>query len=276
MIFCITEKGLFTAWELPTLKRAASIYFGMTTVTMIVLKRFDKRIIIAFEHQILVLNIDPFEKVKDFNLECQKLITDVKVSKHEEKMAVAFAADQEGSAYIEIFKIDHTANKFISSSKIENIASKIEFMDFSEDNYYLMYKDNVTQKCFYDLTNSKKNDTLAIDFDMEWVSEGIKLSEKTSELEKYCEEDNTFRCMVRAGKESLIVTDEIGTIRIFEYPSQKGRGYYKLYTQHLSFITTCHISKNQEYLVTASRLDRCIFIWKVNKLNKDGRLENKQ
>jgi hypothetical protein len=51
-------------------------------------------------------------------------------------------------------------------------------MDFSTDDYYLMYKDNLGQKCFLDLSNMNKNDTLAIEFDIEWVSEGIKISEK--------------------------------------------------------------------------------------------------
>ena len=51
-------------------------------------------------------------------------------------------------------------------------------MDFSCDENYLMYKDNLGQKCFFDLSNMKKNDTLAIEFDIEWVSEGIKISEK--------------------------------------------------------------------------------------------------
>ena len=173
----------------------------------------SKKVIIAFDTQIIVMDTTTFLRMEDFSMDFHRKITDVKVSKNEEKMAVAFSSDQDGNnAYIELFKIDHTINRFSTTSKIENIASKIEFMDFSEDNYYLMYSDSVTQKCFYDLTNLKKNDTLAIDFDMEWVSDGIKLSEKTAELDKYCEEDNNFRCMVKAGNGSLIVTDEIGTV----------------------------------------------------------------
>ena len=214
-IFCITEKGLLTAWEFATLKKINSKHFGRSTVAMIVLKKNEnnKKVIIAFDTQIIVMDTTTFLRMEDFSMDFHRKITDVKVSKNEEKMAVAFSSDQDGNnAYIELFKIDHTINRFSTTSKIENIASKIEFMDFSEDNYYLMYSDSVTQKCFYDLTNLKKNDTLAIDFDMEWVSDGIKLSEKTAELDKYCEEDNNFRCMVKAGNGSLIVTDEIGTV----------------------------------------------------------------
>jgi hypothetical protein len=181
---------------------------------MIVLKNYEL-VIIAFDNKIIALNVSGMTKaemINSFTVDMLKKITDLKVSKNEEKMAVALAPDDESNARIEIYKIDHNSNTFVSISTIENISSKIEFMDFSEDNYYLMYKDNVTQKCFYDLTNLKKNDTLAIDFDLEWVSEGIKLSEKTAGLDEWCEEDNKFTCLVRAGSRSLIATDEIGTV----------------------------------------------------------------
>lgn len=211
-LFCITEKGLFTAWNFETLKTEATIVFAKTTINMIVMKKHNNKVLIAFDTQIILLRTDKYEKDEGFTCDFQRKVTDVKVSKKEDKMAVAFAAGNDGSAYIQIFKIDHSSNKAISGDIIENISSNVEFMDFSEDDFYLMYKDNVTQKCFFDLTNQKKNDTLAIDFDMEWVSDGIKLSEKTAELDKYCEEDNNFRCMVKAGERSLIVTDEIGTV----------------------------------------------------------------
>lgn len=215
-IFCITEKGLFSAWNFETLRTEATIPFAKTTINMIVMKKHDRKVLIAFDTQIILLNTDSFAKYEEFTCDFQKKVTDVKLSKKEDKMAVAFAAGNDGNACIEVYKIDHSINKAVRHAIIENISSNVEFMDFSEDDFYLMYKDNVTQKCFFDLTNLKKNDTLAIDFDMEWVSDGIKLSEKTAELDKYCEEDNNFRCMVKAGKRSLIVTDEIGTVVYFD------------------------------------------------------------
>lgn len=94
-----------------------------------------------------------------------------------------------------------------------------------------MYKDNLGQKCFFDLSNMKKNDTLAIEFDIDWVSEGIKISEKRKGLDVHYREDCSVTCLVKAGDHSLIACDEIGTIRIFEYPCENS-GYYKIYSQH--------------------------------------------
>lgn len=38
-----------------------------------------------------------------------------------------------------------------------------------------------------------------------------------------------------------------------------------MYTHHLSFIVTCHVSKNGRYLVSCSSIDRCIIVWKIKE-----------
>lgn len=179
-IYCITSKGMFTSWDYETMRSLVRIPFDMATTTMIVLKNHEL-IIIAFEKQIVVLDVskrEMSETIDGFTVETQFNLTDVKVSLNEEFMAVAIAPSEETNAKIELYTINFEKKEFVSKKTIEGIFSEIEFMDFSTDNYYLMYKDSIGQKCFFDLANNKKNDTLAIDFDIEWVSEGIKISEK--------------------------------------------------------------------------------------------------
>lgn len=238
-VYCITENGLFSGWELQPLNLLKSHHWNKPTVTMIVLQKPRKRqqeggnravnpeVIIAFKSEIKVFDTDlsRWSEVHGFSETSQRDITDVKVSEDETKMAVAYAADGEGNSFIDIFRIDFNSQKFISTSKIENISSDVEFLDFSVDNFFLLYKDKVNQKCFYDLSSLKKSDALGVEMDIEWMSDGIKLSEKTSELDKLCEDDNSFRCMVKVvdkspdgkvekggDKGSIIVTDEIGTV----------------------------------------------------------------
>lgn len=214
-IYCITNKGLFTSWDYETMRSLVRIPFDMATTTMIVLKNHEM-IIIAFEKQIVVLDVtkrEISETISGFTVETQFNLTDVKVSLNEEFMAVAIAPSEETNAKIELYTINFDKREFISKKTIEGIFSEIEFMDFSTDNYYLMYKDSIGQKCFFDLANNKKNDTLAIDFDIEWVSEGIKISEKRRGLDPWYREDNNVTCLVRAGEKSLIATDEVGTVK---------------------------------------------------------------
>lgn len=213
-IFCITQKGLFSSWNYDNLRCIVRKSFMMPTVAMLVLKKHEL-VIIAFEKEIRVLDVSmksSAERIHSFDIETQYKISDVKISQNEEFLAIALDPTQEINAKIEIYLINYEINKFGSKKEIEGNNSKIEFMDFSTDDYYLMYKDSIGQKCFFDLANNKKNDTLATDFDIEWVSEGIKISEKRRGLDTWYNEDNNVICVVRAGERSLIATDEIGTV----------------------------------------------------------------
>jgi hypothetical protein len=51
-------------------------------------------------------------------------------------------------------------------------------------------------------------------------------------------------------------------IRIFEYPCES-TGYYRIYSQHLSFIRLLRVSKSGEFLLSSSSIDKCIFIWRI-------------
>ena len=77
-------------------------------------------------------------------------------------------------------------------------------------------------------------------------------------------------CLVRAGRRSIIAADQIGTIRVFEYPCESSE-YYRIYSQHLSYIRTLHVSKNGDYLISSSSIDKSIFIWRIVE---DSRREN--
>jgi len=65
------------------------------------------------------------------------------------------------------------------------------------------------------------------------------------------------------GKPIVVVGDEIGTIRLFNYPNVMGEGYYQCYSEHLFIITQAIFSPDREYLISTSEMDRCIFKWKV-------------
>ena len=135
-IFCITQKGLFSSWEYETMRSLVSIPFDMTTVTMIVFKT-QKFILIAFEKEIIVLDVEKMketEVVKDFGIESQHTISDVKVSLNEEFMAVAIAPSEETNAKIEFFRQLRYVSGFLTSKKLQysdNVKiSDIIYMDF--------------------------------------------------------------------------------------------------------------------------------------------------
>lgn len=242
-IFCITQRGLFSSWDYQTCKNLVSIAFEMPTVSMVVFKT-NLYVAIAFEKEIVLLDISKnqeAEVVKGFGVESLQNITDIKVSMNEEFLAVAIAPSVETNARIELYSIHFDKKELLPKKTIEGIYSEIEFMDFSTDDYYLMYKDTIGQKCFFDIENNKKNDTLAIDFDVEWVSEGIKISEKRRGLDPWYKEDNIVTNLVRAGESTLIATDEIGTV-----------SHFYRYSSNRSAFSSTHVTNEATASATAS------------------------
>ena len=64
--------------------------------------------------------------------------------------------------------------------------------------------------------------------------------------------------------EALLVSDDAGTLRIFNYPCEFS-GYYKVYSQHLNFIQNIKISECSNYVLSSSLCDKAIFVWNVNR-----------
>lgn len=72
---------------------------------------------------------------------------------------------------------------------------EIEYLDFTPDNMYLMYKekdntDPATAINFIDLKNLVKINALFIEQDVEWTTDGIKVSGNSKEIYNYYGDDN--------------------------------------------------------------------------------------
>jgi WD40 repeat protein len=61
----------------------------------------------------------------------------------------------------------------------------------------------------------------------------------------------------------VAIGDELGTIRLFNYPNLGNEGYYQCYSDHLFAITSCLFSYDRKYFLSCSEVDRCVFKWKV-------------
>ena len=87
-----------------------------------------------------------------------------------------------------------------------------------------MYKDNFEEISIIDLCNRKKLNTIFIEHDIEWTSDGIKISEKVKGVHNYYSDENKIIKILPILNKAIIVTDEMGTIRIFSYPCDSGAG----------------------------------------------------
>ena len=62
---------------------------------------------------------------------------------------------------------------------IEDLVSSVNFLDFSTDNSYILYKDNFGVLTVTNIIKRGKENLVHLEFDVEWVSDGIQESDKT-------------------------------------------------------------------------------------------------
>ena len=85
-------------------------------------------------------------------------------------LAVALDPNQEENARIYFFSA--TDNELLFSDKMEDkvvsLATALEFIDFSTDNFYLVYKDNFEEVVIIDISNINRVNISNMEFDIEW------------------------------------------------------------------------------------------------------------
>ncbi|CAD8183513.1 unnamed protein product [Paramecium pentaurelia] len=265
-LYSITQKGLFAVWNLRKLKRTYSFAFEKATLNLIVCK-LSPKIIIAFEQEVIVLNDHDYSVNSNYSLKQKSAISDMKLSVDEKMLALALSRNQEQNAKIEIYDVENEENNFRLLCSIDNLNTSVEYLDFSTDNFYLFYKDVSDETALIDLDQQKRINSMHMEFDLEWCSDGIKLAEKAKGVHSCYTDENRIHKITLIGDKSMAVTDDMGTIRIFNYPCTSGQGYMRIYTDHMMYINQCVASPDKETLVTTSEQDKCIMVWKIQKVD---------
>lgn len=62
---------------------------------------------------------------------------------------------------------------------IDELTANVQFLDFSLDNMFLLYKNELDEAVITDIYSKKKINSIQSRFDFEWISDGIQISERT-------------------------------------------------------------------------------------------------
>lgn len=173
-------------------------------------------------------------------------------------MSIAFErVEQNEDPIIQIYNIQTLPPSKHSQIKLQE---EIILMDFSEDGNYMICQDK-NFNCTYHHFKQKEIqsiDILGLQTNIQWMSEGLKLCQKVSKINHYYTHDNEITNIIKFNT-TILVTDQIGTIRIYEYPCDTS--FYRVYSNHLCDINIA--SAGEKYLVTSSSYDRTIIIWEM-------------
>lgn len=251
----MSSRGEFCCWQLEPLESVAVQRFDQPSVRLLVFKQFDL-VACVFEHQLVSLDSsrNDFRKIERLSMNSLRKISDARISSNEKLLALALEENSESKAEIRIFQIDQDIG-LTSIETIKDISSPIQIMDFTVDNTYLMYKEVLGQRCFYDLLNFKMNDYLGQNFDPLFMGSGMLLSPSVASLSRLQTDTNRFVAFELPTPQSLLAVDEVGTLRVFRHPSADA-SWTKAYLHHASAISSLHLSANRRLAVTCSGYDR--------------------
>lgn len=98
-----------------------------------------------------------------------------------------------------------------------------------------------------------------------WQSDGLKISEEIKGISQYYNQKNNKILKLLQLDNYLIVTDQIGTIRVFNYPCSTDleTEVYECYCDHLNQITKCVANPESTKMATISEIDKCVIIWDI-------------
>lgn len=105
-------------------------------------------------------------------------------------LAVALDPNNEQNAKIELYNAVNSDKIFEEFQPVPNLPTSLEFIDFSTDNFFLLYKDNTEEVAYIDVSNIQEKKFFYTEFDIEWCSKGIMVSDKTKGVSQYYSDDS--------------------------------------------------------------------------------------
>lgn len=202
-------------------------------------------------------------------------ISDMQISQCEDLLGVAYSGNETLSPKIEIYGIQkEKTNPFEQYIwGIEKFSDPISKIDISLSAKYIMIQTSEEDVAYFNI-NAQKMDrvpqsTEEEEAEVEWCGEGPSLSEKKRGIQNYyySDQNKMTSCKILHSLKTAVVTDEIGTVRLFNYPlyqnRENGADQLRCYAHHLCAVTFCALSPDSRKVLTASRGDRSWILWDV-------------
>ena len=181
---------------------------------------------IVFERDITVIDTSKrqgsnFEEISGYALTVNT-ITYATLNHNEKILGVATttAANPQVTLY-------STEGGFNMVKEIYGFRASIKYMDFSTDNYYLQIEDNIGDVTLYEIETDRAIQADNMDFEHEWLGPGLRSYSKLKGVRHQYNPNNKIMAIKKVlGKPIVVIGDEIGTIRVFNYPNVLGEPYY--------------------------------------------------
>jgi hypothetical protein len=113
----------------------------------------------------------------------------------------------------------------------------------------------------------RRINTIFVEMGIEWQEEGLRISPNGQKIYYSYSCENKITAITRLGKDKIVVGDEMGTIRLFDYPcpdDRLGELHLHCYTNHMNDVQIIKVHPALTHVITTALLDRSFILWRVN------------
>ena len=179
---------------------------------------------LVFEHELVVLDCDPkkstYADMPEYYL-ILNLITYATLASTEQILGVATVSAAQPE--VTIYAVDAG---FVKIKQIVGFKSSIRYLDFSTDNNFMQVEDSVGETQLYELEQDRVNPK-EVKFDTEFLGEGLRTFKKLKGVHNQFNNNNKIVHIKKLrGMPIVAIADELGTLRLFNYPNLQGESYY--------------------------------------------------
>lgn len=149
-------------------------------------------------------------------------ISDAKLNQDEKLLGVASVRGS--TPEVILYEVN---DGFAALNNFKGFKSSIKYVDFSTDSYYLQCEDNLGEVSLFQISTGNQINLGNVDFDLEWLGEGLRTYPHLEQIRKQYNADNKILNIIKVPNKPIIaIGDEIGTIRLFNYPNEGNDAYY--------------------------------------------------
>lgn len=186
--------------------------------------KLANKVLLVFENDIIVVDANQsngYDELKEYELKLNK-VSDAKLNSNEKLLGVA--STSASTPEVSLYEVNEG---FAKLTTFYGFKASIKYIDFSTDNYYLQCEDNLGEVQLFEIESSRLINTDAIDFDLEWLGEGLRTYSAIENVRKQYSADNKILSIVKLpGKPIIAIGDEVGTVRFYNYPNNGRDGYF--------------------------------------------------
>jgi len=209
---------------------------------------------------ILVFDSNTLELLGEIR-DSKECIADIKFSPNEKILAVA-------SHDRRVYLYDVSRN-FELQAKCEGHSHPVLHVDFSADSEYVRSNCDGYEMIFHRVEDGAVINSPSMLKDAEWTSSTCPLSWATQGIWPEITDDTVYNaCDAAPDQELLVAADDIGNLRIFNFPAITKGAEFVSFRAHVSRVANARFNSDKSAVYTVGGPDCLICQWKIHKKTK--------